>query len=261
VTLAERLCATDSETRLSAIDAIAARGTADGDELRALAACLADERKAVQRAAAEAFAGLARRGIPVAPVLARALQGTGARERWGAAFALSRAGELPVGALPAVLEALGSDDGDVRWAAAAVIGRVNDRAGAIAALRRLVDEADAVRRRMALYCLRDLGDRSPELERSIVVALADPAWEVRLAAVSALARLALDRVTAARHLLESLSADDSRVRRAAAIALGTLGERSPAVVAGLEAATRSDDPSLARAATAALARLREPDGG
>jgi HEAT repeat protein len=261
VTLAERLRATGSETRLAAIAAIAARGTADADELRALAACLADERKAVQRAAADAFAGLARRGIPVAPVLEQALQGTGARERWGAAFALSRAGELPANALPAVLEALGSDDGDVRWAAAGIIVRVKDRAGAIAALRHLVDEADAVRRRMALYCLRDLGDRSAEVERSIVVALGDPAWEVRLAAVSALAHLAPDPVTAAHHLLEALRADDSRVRRAAAIALGTLGERSPAVVTGLEAAARSDDPSLARAATAALGRLRESSGG
>ena len=40
-------------------------------------------------------------------------------------YGLSRLGPAPPESLPTVLDALGSDDGDVRWAAAAILAGIN----------------------------------------------------------------------------------------------------------------------------------------
>lgn len=255
MTLAVRLRSSDPVQRTEAIAEVAGRGRVAPEELAALIDCLGHARKAVQRPAAEALAGLAAAGQPIAPALAAALDSTSARLRWGAAFALSLVGELPAAAVPVLLETLGSDDGDLRWAAAGLLGRVTERAPLLAALRELATAGSPPQRKMALYCLRDLEARSAEVERVLHGCLEDADRDVRLAAIASLARLAIDRALAAERLRAALKGSDARVRRAAAAALGVLGEPSTAVVAALRRAGTDGDASLRRAAAGALRRL------
>jgi len=255
MTLAERLRAPDPEVCRAAIAELAERGRATPEELAALADCLGAGRKAVERPAAEAFAALAARGAPVDDVLLGALASPLPRRRWGAAFALSLAGDPPAATLPVLLETLGADDGDLRWAAASIVLRLSDRAALIESLRALVTGGIAVQRKMALYCLRDLETRAPEVEQAVLQALGDADRDVRLAAIATLARLARDRGGAAERLVQALETGDERVRRAAAAGLGALGERSAPVLAALRAASVSADPSLRRAAAGALRQL------
>src|SRR5207245_10762758 len=134
-----------------AIAELAEGGRGTPEALAALADCLGAGRKAVERPAAEAFAALAARGVPVDEILRAALASPLARRRWGAAFALSLAGDPPAATLPVLLETLGADDGDLRWAAASIVLRLSDRAALIESLRALVTGGIAVQRKMALY--------------------------------------------------------------------------------------------------------------
>jgi len=255
MTLAERLRAPDPDVCRAAIAELAAQGRATPGELAALADCLGAGQKAVERPAAEAFAALAARGAVVGDVLLAALASPLPRRRWGAAFALSLAGDPPAATLPVLLETLGVDDGDLRWAAAGIVVRLRDRAAPVEGLRALLTGGNAAQRKMALYCLRDLGTRTPEVEQEVLQALGDEDRDVRLAAIATLARLARYRGAAAANLVHALETGDERVRRAAAAGLGALGERSAPVLAALRAAGASADRSLRRAAEAALRQL------
>jgi len=255
MTLAERLRSADAEERRAAIAELGGQGGAGADELAALVECLGHGRKAVERAAADAFAALAARGVAVRDVLLAALAAEHPRRRWGAAFALSLAGDPPPAVLPVLFETLGADDGDLRWAAAAIVVRVPDRAALAEGLHGLLRGGDAVRRKMALYCLRDLEMRTPEVEQAVLRALDDADRDVCLAAVTTLPRLVLDREAAAARLVRVLESGEDRVRRAAAVALGILGERSAPVLAALRAASAGADPSLRRAAEGAMRLL------
>jgi HEAT repeat protein len=255
VTLIERLRSPELSECLPAIDALVERGSVTSDELDALAECLGHPRKAAQRRAAEAFAALSTAGIDVRQVLGNALRSTLPRERWGAAFALSLVGTPPAEALPVLLECLGSDDGDVRWAAASAVVRVPQRAALTDALCSLLRTGGAVQRKMCAYCLRDLDFRSPAVEAALAAALDDPDSAVRIAAMAGLTRLAANRADVARRLIILLGDAHEGVRRAAAASLGALGERSAPVIDTLRAATTSPDPSLRRAAERSLRLL------
>ena len=264
--VADRLRSPSVEDRVAAIAELG-HGDAGTAELEALALCLGHHHKLVQRRAAEAFAGLDRRGTPVRAVLAAALRSTAARQRWGAAYALALLGAPPRDTLPVLLETLGEDDGDLRWAAARIVVRMRDEPELVRMLaelavrggsKRLIVSAARGRgpqRKMALYCIRDLGAPSTDAEGVAAAALGDPDVGVRLAALSTLPAVAVDRVTASRRLLSLLEDPDGGVRRAAAVALGELGTNSEEVVAALRAAAASEDASLKRAAERALRRL------
>jgi HEAT repeat protein len=235
--------------------AIAARGHADAGELASLRDALGAPTKAVQRGAAETLAALARAGQAVDDVLAGALVDGAPRRRWGAAYAWSRLGSVPPACLPVLLEALGSDDGDLRWASAAILRGLGDLPELVPALRGLLASPSPLQRKMALYCLRDLNACRSGLDAEMRGALDDPDAAVRLAAMSALASLAEDRAAAARALLMRLEDADAGVRRAAAAALGRLGAIDPDVTNALRRALVTGDAGLARAAAGALAAL------
>jgi len=255
------LRAAAAEPRLAAIATIVAARTASPAEVAALADCLAHDRKVVQRRAAEAFAALAAGGLDVAAVLGAGLAAPAFRARWGAAYALALAGRLPPAAVPVLLEALGDDDGDLRWAAARIVARLAASPALVARLCELVRTGSPPARKMALYCLRDLDARDAAAEAAAAGALADPDAHVRLAAQATLARVAVDREAAAGRLLAALAAGALAERRAAAAALGTLGAATPAVLDALRAAAGGDDPPLRRAAAGALRRLTGARGG
>jgi HEAT repeat protein len=265
MTTARRLRALHVAERLDAMaDLIQSGGCADAETLEALAACLADARKIVQRRAAETLAALGAQGTSVRDVLLRTLQSDVTKQRWGAAYALSLLGDAPAVTLPTLLEALGSDDGDVRWAAGNILVRLRGNTALVDALRQLLGTGSSAQRKMAAYCLRDLDARSPAVERALFAALHDPDTYVRLAAIAAIGRLAIDRATAAQGLMNLLAGPNANLQRAAAAVLGVLGDRSDAVRAALTRASQSADVSLARAAERSLRLLTDaakPEAG
>lgn len=220
----------------------------------------AAETKAEQRRAAEALAAAAQHDQRVIGLLREALGGDSARSRWGAAYTLGLiGGALDRTALPVLAEALSNPDGDVRWAAAELIVRLGRGAPdlVIAEMMRLARQGTASARRMALYCLRDLGARGEDM-----LMLADECCEesdalLRLAALSMVSRAEQGVARGAELAVRLLSSDPhAGVRRSAAAALGKIGNRSHAVIEALTRASHNRaDQSLRRSAEAALRRL------
>ena len=188
----------------------------DAAELTALCECLDDPHKLVQRRAAEAFAALARRGVPVEPHLRVALAARrSCAVRWGAVYALSLIGPLPRAALPTLLEVIGLDDGDLRWAAADLLEQLaaRERPAVVAGLLGRGGRPGP-QRKMALYCLRDLG--VAEAFDAALAALADAHVETRLAALAVVAAVHPDPIVAAERIAALIDDGDPRLQRAAA---------------------------------------------
>lgn len=245
-----------TEGRADAVAALAARSNEpSAAELDALRDCLGDSHKLVQRRAAEAFAELVRRGVNIGDRLAGALDVDDLRLRWGAVYALSRIGPLTLKALPTLLDVIGLDDGDMRWAASELIKGLADSARPTVVDRLL--EAAATpgpRRKMALYCLRDL--QVPQAADLVGAALADTHLETRLAALALLAKVHADPAAAAAIIRPLIDDADPRMQRAAAATLGNLGVSSPEILAALNRVADSKDQALRRAAERSLRRLR-----
>ena len=240
---------------LARLDAIADNGRADAADLALLLDALGAPTKAEQRRAAEVLAAVARAGQDVAPLLEQGLADGSARRRWGAAYACSVMGATSPACLPILLEALGSDDGDVRWAAATIIRSLPGYQDVVPELRALVHALSPLQRKMALYCLRDLSAQASGLDDELLAALRDDEPAVRLAALSTVTVLAQDRQAAARAVMGRLDDADAGVRRAAAAALGRLGPAEPAIIEALQRARDGADPALTRAAARALVLL------
>jgi HEAT repeat protein len=202
--------------------------------------------------------------VDLMPDLLRTLQDGTPHARFFVAFVLFHAGRPSLRLLPTLLEALEFDDGDLRWSATqmlATLGRMQSEV-----LPVLLHEAhastSALRRRMALYVLRELAPEREESRAVFLERLDDPDPEVRRAALSSLAKVTEPDVYCIDRDLGILSGDrDPRMRRIAAVVV-------PDVVAGrpdthesarraLTRAAETADRSLQRAASAALIRLAE----
>jgi HEAT repeat protein len=223
---------------------------------------LGDARKSVQRRAIDDLAAIAAAGNPVVIERLRdSLASRDRRVRWAAAYALGQIGAsaFAMNVADALCEALSDDDGDIRWAAANLIVRLGREfpADIRERLIALGAEGDRNARKMALYCIRDLGISGAELIAVIERAVGDPDVHVRLAALAVLAKLHDTSDAAARLALAFLESDsDAGVRRAAAVALGNLQNNSPRAAKALRAAAADEsDTSLARAARGALDRM------
>jgi HEAT repeat protein len=187
------------------------------------------------------------------------------RARFSAAYVLFHARAPSLRILPALLDALDLEDGDVRWAAThmlTVLGRLQPEVLPVL-LHEALHADSSQRRRMGIYALRELAPERPEALRAALSGLDAEDPELRRAALSSLAKLreptrdALDRV------LEVLTGDaDLRMRRIAAVVLADLLRCHPDAGAegraALEAAAGASDPALARSAAASLARLGPP---
>lgn len=260
--LAAELSASDAQTRLSAIARIAEAPDAALDQaaLDALVRCVGSDSKAVQRRAADAIARFAIRDARITGLLYMLLNQDDQRARWGAAYTLGLVDDaLDLRALPALLEALSAGDGDVRWAAAELMVRLGEenREQVRGQLLGLAREGSLNGRKMALYCLRDLGDGGEEILALAENVCADRHTLLKLAALSLVSRMPDhgDRAASiARRLLET--DPDPGVRRSAAVALGHIGNRSDGVLAALRRASVSEaDLFLKRSAQRALKRL------
>jgi HEAT repeat protein len=174
--------------------------------------------------------------------------------RWTVAYALFLAGDRSERLWPVLLESIGSDDGDLRWAASRLLVALEMPDLTDRLLAALV-AGSVEQRKMALYCLREHGERAERTDLAVTAALDDADAGIRLAAMSSLVVIARDTEAAAVAILRRLHDGEAGVRRAAAAALGRLGSRRLEVRAALEAAAASEDDALARAARGALERL------
>jgi HEAT repeat protein len=231
----------------------------DEPALAAMFEALQAQDKEIQADAARGLAGAACADNAVIARLLTLLAGARPRARWGAAYALALSRVAPaLDWQPALRQALATPDGDVRWAAADLLialGRRYPTAVERTLLELLADPV-ANRRKMALYCIRDLGLWRDAVTLALRDATGDPSVEVRLAALAAIKRtVALSARAgdepAARKYRESmeqrvleLMADDPApaVRRTAAALVVQLDQSSPAIQAALRAA--ASDPAL-----------------
>ena len=230
------------------------------DICRSLLQCLGHNQKNVQRAAAAQLIRFAPHQPEIFTALTHTLSDPDSRVRWTAAFTLSQL-DLPSPApLPILIENLGHQESDLRWAAATALLRLAEqhRRAVVAAMIHLVYADNAVQRRMALYCLRDLGQTGHEAQAAYLASLNDADAMVRLGGLSCLGRLQLTSVTVRETILRLLFNDpDMGVRRSTAVTLGQIGDSDPAVLEALQAASRDADPSLRKAAARALLKLSE----
>jgi HEAT repeat protein len=142
-------------------------------------------------------------------------------------LALAAIGPDAAAAVPALVESLSSDDDHVRRTALYALGKIGPAASAaIPELRGHLRQGDKLRRVAVVWALLQIqpGDRR-------LVSMAVPL------------------------LIEALAADDSLVRREAALALGNLGAAARAAVEPLKARLGDDDPSVREAAAEALAKI------
>ena len=262
--LAIELRSSDRRQRVAAIVRLSAEGQTylDTDALEALIENLASESKTVARHAAGAIATLGRSNPAIITRLIDLLGAADATTRWTAAYALGLIdGALDLRAGPAVIEALASNDGDVRWAALDLIVRLGRLfPDAIrASLLALQPGDDTNRRKMSLYALRNLGLSDSDVLAAIRDASASHDRHVRLAALAFVRESAGAMPGCVDIVLRCLDSDpDEGVRRAAAGILGYLQDRSERVLARLHvAAANPHDASLRKAARQTLARLKE----
>jgi len=262
--LLDRLASADPEERQAACR-IAPEDPSSVLLSEALAGLLGDPVKAVVRAASDALVAIGRQaGSEVDGALKKALHSDDPPRRWGAAFTTARLEPPGPRLLPALVEALASPDGDVRWTAARLLveaGRVHGEVLPLLIGLGRTGESPLVRR-MATYALRELAPDRPEAAAVLLAGASDTDLHVRRAATTAMASLIDPPAEIGTHLLDALRGDpDAATRRLAALALGEIGSGHPAAVPGgtrsqLEAArSSSDDPDLVRAIEQALARL------
>jgi hypothetical protein len=202
---------------LAAIDA--ADGRLDAAQQTLVIEALSHPAKPARREAAVLVARLLQaKRIEASPVAAQ-LEGQPAA-RWGAAFALARAGLCDDRVVDAAVAALGDSDGDVRWAASSIVSpRARVSEGLARRLAGLSRTGAPAVRKMALLCLCDSGCTDAALFR------------------------------------HGLDDDDRYVRLAALACLGRIADRSQETIAGVERIASSDPyPNVRRAACAILER-------
>lgn len=261
--LLQRLASSDPDERRSAC-----REAPDDPSavllLDALGEALGDPDRCVAAAASDALALLGKTRNEVGGVLRRALRSDIPKRRWGAAFTTARLEPPSERLLPALVEALGFAEGNLRWAAARLLvetGRLSEQV--LPLLLGLVrSNGDPRVRRMATFCLRELAPDRPEAAAELLAATHERDIALRRSALSALASLIDPPPAVVARLVEALTREvDAACRQIAATALGEIGAANPdalppTAVTGLEEArARSGDPDLQRAAAAALARL------
>jgi HEAT repeat protein len=227
----------------------------------ALVPALGDPVRAVWRAASDALAAIGQRDPGVWAALREALSSAQPQTRRVAALVGARLAPRELRLLPPLVEALGSQDGYLRWGAARALVELGRTQGEVHPLLLHLAQADpnAVARRMAAFCLRDLGPDDPRTAAALLAASRDPELRVRRAALSALGALLDPPREVEERLREALLEDpDGASRRIAAAVLGGLGARDPGFLgpatraALARARDGSPDPDLRRAAQRAL---------
>jgi HEAT repeat protein len=225
---------------------------------------LGSKERAAQRAACDEVAHRLKDEPELRQLLRDLLHEGSLHARFAAAFVLFHEDRPTLRLLPALLDALELEDGDLRWSAARMLATLGRLHGEVLPL--LLHAARAsdspTRQCMALYTLRELAPENSQTHESFVAALnaADP--QVRRAALSSLAKLTDPSRDCLDRALEIASNDeDPSLRRIAVTVLPDLARHHAAtrdeVAALLTTLQTASDPALARAARAASGRLGE----
>ena len=277
--IAAGLLADDDSTRLSALALLESERTLTSlpdDVIRSLLACLGHRIKKIQRGAATVLVRFAPQQPDIIAALTHKLTHPDARLRWTAAFTLSQL-ELPSPSpqrvnvssnqtqlldtftlLPVLIENLGHQESDLRWAAAtAVLQLARHYSQDVAqAMIQLVNTGNAVQRRMALYCLRDLKQTDHTAQDAYLASLHDQDSMVRLGGLSCLGKLRLRSGAMRAAMIRLLEHDpDMGVRRAAAVTCGQVGDTNTHIIEALQRTAQAADTSLSKASAGALKKL------
>ena len=230
------------------------------EKIAALIKSLNHRDKKVIRQAADGLISMAGAMPQVVESLRAVLEKSPVEKRWPIAYVLAHVSPLSTPCLDVLMDALDIGDPDIRWAVALLLVRLAKKSapGVITHLVDLVKSGRPTQRRMAVYCLRDIGAQDPLSRQALLDALSDPDPLVRVATVTSLKALPEIGRDALGRLLQLVSKDaDSRVRASAAFALAHLGAPTDEVLQTLKDASRSPDPNLIKAARAALALLEK----
>jgi HEAT repeat protein len=226
----------------------------ESDKIAALVESLDHRDKKEMRRAAEALIAYGKTAPRLADKLHALMETTPAEMRWPIAYVAAQIAPLTTACLDALQTALDIADPDIRWAIAVLLADLGKKssAGVAGALADLVRSGTATQRRMAIYCLRDIGAPDALAPDAIRGALGDDDPLVRVAAVTSLKTFPEIARAHPDELLRLLSDRDSRVRASAALALAHVDPATKEIRAALEDAVRSADLILAKAAHAGL---------
>ncbi len=183
---------------------------------------LAHSDRAVVRRAVDSLVALGNERPEIRESLSKLFQEVSSKKRWPVAYTLGQLTQPSSSCLEVLTAALGSEDPDIRWATLQLLIRLGNNDPRIPTLVcNLLNSESPVQRRMAVYCLRDLGVGDPSLQ---LRCLGDTDPLVRVAAVTALSKHAQLSGDVLSVLMRTNSDDtDSRVRNAAGFVLERLG--------------------------------------
>jgi hypothetical protein len=229
----------------------------------ALSEALGDPVRAVSQAAGDALAAIGR-SHDVRPELRAALHSAESARRLAAALTWARLEPPDPRLLPALVDALALADSKRRWAAARLLVETGRLHGEVLPLLLGLSQGheDAVVRRMARYCLRELAPDEAEVARALLAGTGDSDMRARRAAYTALASLLDPPAAVLQYLVKALAEEpDAASRRIATVALAQLAPsqrealRESAAAALRRASAETGDPDLRRGAERALARI------
>jgi len=228
-------------------------------EIPRLFAVLDSADKREIRAAVDRLIILASDSADLRKTLAEQLDNHARKNRWPVAYVLAGIGELSPRILEVLIDTLGDRDPDIRWAVLLLLVRVGKRDERIAAaLAQIVENGDPTQRRMAQYCIRDLGLRGDSAIAASLKGLDDPEALVRVAAIIALKRRTQIPDIVTQRIVDLFLKDpDPRVRSTAVVILAEIKTISQEFLAGLDVARQSENPQIKKAANAAFALLQK----
>jgi HEAT repeat protein len=223
-------------------------------QVGALIADLERTEKPIVRAAVNALISLAQASVEVRDTLHQRLGEPQVKNPWAIAYVLAHLPQPSDDVTQRLLEGLGHPDPDIRWAIGLLLVQLANRDEEITRqLLRLCATGNALQRRMAIYCLRDLNLHDAASTQVFLLALRDPDALVRIAAAAALKKKTHLDLGAKDILLTVFLEDpDNRVRSVAAVTLAQIGEPSERFLRALNLAKSSENEQIRRAANAAL---------
>lgn len=233
--------------------------TDENEKISSLIDALEHPDKLVIRRAVDALIEFAGRQREVATTLNQLLADTRRKNLWPLAYVLANLPSPSQTVLKVLMDTLGSQDSEVRWAVALLLIRLAKTDQQLASyLLELLSKGTAIQKRMVLYCLRDLGLEDEVSLQALLNSLRDSDPMVRVAAVISSKSRRGCNAESKKLLMKLFSEDpDSRVRNVAAVALAQLGWDSEEFRQALAGAGQSDNARESKAASAALALLQK----
>jgi len=227
------------------------------NNITALIADLEHGEKPIIRAAVNALISLAEASPELRDTLRRRMGEPQVKNPWAIAYVLARMPQPFHDVTQRLLEDLGHPDPDIRWAIGLLLVQLANRDEEITRqFLRLCATGNALQRRMAIYCLRDLNLQDAASTQVFFLALRDPDPLVRIAAAAGLKRKThLDSREKDMLLTVFLEDPDSRVKSVAAVTLAQMGAPSERFLRALNVAESSENEQIRRAANAALSLL------